>query len=109
MNRVFATANETGDRQLVQNLLQDYKDLQNKAKAAKKAIQGDENHTQEEEDAADTALVLARKRYKELQTAYKIAVDEYNTMVAEAAAAAQAALDAAKAIKLTQDEEVALL
>jgi hypothetical protein len=94
---------------LVQNLLQDYKDLQNKAKKAKKAIQADENHTQDEEDAADTALVLARKRYKELQTAYKIAVDEYNTMVAEAAAAAQAALDAAKAIKLTQDEEVALL
>jgi hypothetical protein len=38
--------------------------------------------------------------------AYKIAVDEYNTMVAEAAAAAQAALDAAKAIELTQDEEL---
>lgn len=36
-------------------------------------------------------------------------VDAYNEMVAAAAAAAQEALDAAKAVKLTQDEELELL
>ena len=36
-------------------------------------------------------------------------LDAYNERVAAAAAAAQAALDAAKAVKLTQDEELELL
>jgi hypothetical protein len=59
MNRVFATATETGERQLVQNLLLEYKQLVDAAKALKKDVDADELHTQEQADAADTQLVLA--------------------------------------------------
>lgn len=45
----------------------------------------------------------------EAQLANKMEVDNYNKLVAEAAAAAQEALDAAQAVELTSDKKVELL
>jgi hypothetical protein len=105
MKNVFAT----GDQDKIQSLLSDYATLANDAKAVSKKIAADTKATQAEKDDAETELVLAQKRSRELQLAYKMEVDAYNEMVAAAAAAAQEALDAAKAVKLTQDEELELL
>jgi len=86
-----------------------YKEAKQSAKKVVKAVAGDNLATQEAIDAADIELELANKRMSEIQLAYKMNLDDYNRRVAEAAAAQQAALDAAKAVKLSQDEELELL
>lgn len=106
MTTVFAT----GDNEKIQALLKDYNDRADAAKAAlKKLNEAGSGATPDQISEADTQLVLAKKRIVELQQAYKREVDLKAERVRQAAAEAQAALDAAKAVKLTQEEELALL
>jgi hypothetical protein len=105
------TVFNTGDNDLIQSTIGEYRQAVNQKKAKLKKIndKDPETKTQAEVDAAEIDLGLSQKALTEAQLSYKMLVDDYNARVKAAAEAAQAALDAAKAVKLTQDEELALL
>lgn len=76
------------------------------AKAAKKKTTG---KSEAEKDAADSAFIIEKKKFKELKLTLKMIRDQEAQRVKDAKAAAQAAIDAAKAVKLDGSDKVALL
>jgi len=79
------------------------------AKLAKKTAAAKSTASKEEIDAADTAFVLEQKKLRELQQTLKMERDRAAEAVRKAQEEAQAALDAAKAVQLTPDQQLELV
>jgi hypothetical protein len=102
MKNVF----ERGTNEDVKKVLADQKALVQAAKAAKKKTTG---KSEDEKASAQAAFVIEKKKLKELQLTLKMVRDQEAQRVRDAKAAAQAAIDAAKAVKLDAKVKVALL
>jgi AraC-like DNA-binding protein len=76
---------------------------------AKKTAAAKSTASKEEIDAADTAFVLEQKKLRELQQTLKMERDRAAEAVRKAQEEAQAALDAAKAVELTPDQQLELV